>query len=120
MQPSLAVRADLDSGLGGLRLEEIQSFVVLAEELHFARAALRLYLTTGGLSRRIDHLERALGAELVRRTTRPVTLTPYGRRFVSHAHRIVAELTALQSDDDDGELPAVPMVREWQLTRDVL
>ena len=82
----------IESALGGLRLREIESFVVLAEELHFARAARRLLVSTGGLSRRISHLEEALGAQLVRRTTRSVTLTPFGEKFLPRAARLIAEL----------------------------
>ena len=82
----------LESGLGGLRLREIESFVVLAEELHSARAARRLLVSTGGLSRRIAHLEDALGGQLVRRTTRSVTLTSFGEQFLPRAGRLMAEL----------------------------
>jgi DNA-binding transcriptional LysR family regulator len=86
--------ADLDRGLGGLRVEEIHSFVVLAEELHFARAAQRLFLSPGGLSRRVTHLERALGASLLHRTTRNVALTTHGEEFLPAAQEIMAQLGA--------------------------
>jgi DNA-binding transcriptional LysR family regulator len=82
----------LDDSLGGLRLREIGSFVVLAQELHFARAARHLRVSTGGLSRRIAHLERALGARLLTRTTRSVMLTEFGHTFLPRARRLVHEL----------------------------
>lgn len=86
---------ELDAERGSLRVQEIHSFVVLAEELHFARAAERLSLTPGGLSRRIARLEKALGAMLLHRTTRSVGLTPYGMRFAPAARRLMAQFDAL-------------------------
>lgn len=85
----------LDTAVGGLRLQEIHSFVVLAEELHFANAARRLLLSPGGLSRRITHLERVLGVRVLHRTTRTVQLTPYGRHFLRAVRPLVDELTAV-------------------------
>jgi DNA-binding transcriptional LysR family regulator len=75
-----------------MELRHLRYFIVVAEELHFARAARRLLVSTGGLSRRISHLEEALGAQLVRRTTRSVTLTPFGEKFLPRAARLIAEL----------------------------
>jgi DNA-binding transcriptional LysR family regulator len=86
---------ELDETLGALRVDEIHSFVVLSEELHFTRAAERLAVTPGGLSRRIARLERPLGATLLHRTTRSVGLTPYGRRLVPAARRLIADVHAL-------------------------
>jgi DNA-binding transcriptional LysR family regulator len=83
---------DLDRRVGRLRVEELHSFLVLAEELHFTRAAQRLLVSPGGLSRRIRHLEEALGGRLRRRTTRSVALTDYGKEFVPAAHEIVLGL----------------------------
>ena len=85
----------LDPGLGQLRLLELHSFVVLTEELHFSRAADRLAVTTSGLSRRITHLERALGLPLLHRTTRSVGLTPEGARVASVVRRMFADVDVL-------------------------
>jgi DNA-binding transcriptional LysR family regulator len=91
---------ELDAGVGQLRLLELHSFVVLTEELHFARAADRLVITSGGLSRRINHLERALGLPLLHRTTRYVGLTPEGARAVPTVRRMFAEVQALHGRAD--------------------
>ena len=61
------------------------SFLVAAEELHFARAAKRLGLTQPTLSRRIRLLEKDLGAELFDRSSRPLRLTAAGTAFLAEA-----------------------------------
>ncbi len=72
----------------------LRAFLAVAEELHFTRAAARLYVAQQALSRDIRRLERELGAELFVRTTRQVTLTADGQRLVPYARR------ALQAQDD--------------------
>ncbi len=72
----------------------LRAFLAVAEELHFTRAAARLYVAQQALSRDIRRLERELGAELFVRTTRQVTLTADGERLVPYARR------ALQAQDD--------------------
>ncbi|MFF8596060.1 LysR family transcriptional regulator [Streptomyces sp. NPDC015220] len=68
----------------------LRGFVAVAEELHFTRAALRLYVAQQALSRDVRRLERELGAELFVRTTRQVTLTADGERLLPHARRVLA------------------------------
>ncbi|MFE1838029.1 LysR family transcriptional regulator [Streptomyces sviceus] len=65
----------------------LRAFLVVAEELHFTRAAARLYVAQQALSRDVRRLERELGAELFVRTTRQVTLTADGERLVPYARR---------------------------------
>ncbi|WP_320782305.1 LysR family transcriptional regulator [Streptomyces sp. CRN 30] len=72
----------------------LRGFVAVAEELHFTRAANRLYLAQQALSRDVRRLERELGAELFVRSTRQVTLTADGERLLPYARRV------LQAQDD--------------------
>ncbi|GAA4612581.1 LysR family transcriptional regulator [Actinoallomurus liliacearum] len=71
-------------------LQGMRAFVLLADELHFGRAAARLFLTQQALSKRIRRLENALAVPLFDRTTRRVELTPAGRRFLPLARDAVA------------------------------
>ncbi|MFF3465597.1 LysR family transcriptional regulator [Streptomyces sp. NPDC002619] len=68
----------------------LSAFVTVAEELHFTRAAARLYVAQQALSRDVRRLERELGSELFVRTTRQVTLTADGERLVPFARRVLA------------------------------
>ena len=62
-------------------LQCAESFVVLGEEMHYGRAAARLYVTPPGLSRRIQRLETQLSTKLVvRGPSGVVVLTPAGTR----------------------------------------
>lgn len=75
----------------------LRGFLVVAEELHFTRAATRLYVAQQALSRDIRRLERELGAELFVRTTRQVTPTADGERLVPYARRVLEAQDALLS-----------------------
>ncbi|MFG2829792.1 LysR family transcriptional regulator [Streptomyces sp. NPDC048434] len=67
----------------------LRAFLVVAEELHFTRAAARMYVAQQALSRDIRRLERELGAALFLRTTRQVTLTADGARLLPYARRVL-------------------------------
>lgn len=67
----------------------LRAFLTVAEELHFTRAATRLYVAQQALSRDVRRLERELGTELFVRTTRQVTLTADGERLVPYARRVL-------------------------------
>jgi DNA-binding transcriptional LysR family regulator len=68
----------------------LRAFVAVAEELHFTRAAARLYVAQQALSRDVRRLERELGTELFVRTTRQVTPTPDAERLLPYARRVLA------------------------------
>lgn len=68
----------------------LRAFAAVADELHFTRAAARLYVAQQALSRDIRRLERELGTELFVRTTRQVSLTADGERLLPYARRVLA------------------------------
>ncbi len=73
-------------------IDGIQSFLFVAEELSFRRAAERLNLDQSALSRRIKELERRIGARLLQRTTREVRLTEAGQAFYDRNVQLIEAL----------------------------
>ena len=73
-----------------LDLRLVRSFVAVAEELHFTRAAARLHVAQQALSRDIGRLESQVGTRLFARSTRHVTLTADGERLLVHARSLLA------------------------------
>jgi DNA-binding transcriptional LysR family regulator len=69
--------------------KHFRAFLVLAEELHFGRAAERLHITQPPLSRLIRNLEVELSAQLFERSTRSVRLTPAGQALIEPARDIL-------------------------------
>ena len=68
-------------------LIQLESFIAVAEELHFGAAAERLNMTQPPLSRQIQLLEKELHAQLFDRTSRRVELTAAGRTLLRGAPR---------------------------------
>jgi len=79
-----------------LNLKRIRYFTVVAEELHFGRAAERLHMAQPPLSQQIRQLESDLGVELFSRSTRRVTLTDAGSRFYPQALKLVTDADGLE------------------------
>jgi DNA-binding transcriptional LysR family regulator len=73
-----------------LELRQFRYFVVLAEELHFARAAGRLNVGQSNLSREIRSLEYQVGLRLFYRTSRHTELSAAGERFLGDARHVLA------------------------------
>lgn len=66
-----------------VNLRRLRAFVVVAEELHFTRAAARLFVAQQSLSKQIADLEAEIGTALFDRTSRKVELTPAGEALLS-------------------------------------
>ncbi len=89
-----------------MELRHLRHFVVVAEELHFARAAERLGMEQSPLSHSIRNFEAELKVSLFHRTTRRTWLTRVGSRFYAEAKRILGDIdatTASLRDEDDEE-----------------
>lgn len=74
-----------------MQIEELRWFATLCETGHVGRAAAELGMSQPGLSRALARLEAELGAPLFDRSGRVLVLNRYGRAFLEHAERILAE-----------------------------
>jgi len=79
------------------RLEAMHVFVTVADLRGFAPAARKLHLSPSAVTRLIASLEQHLGARLLQRTTRSVTLTDVGARYLERARRILADVEEADS-----------------------
>ncbi|GAA4616816.1 LysR family transcriptional regulator [Saccharopolyspora hordei] len=77
---------------------QLEYFVALARERHFARAAAACYVSQPALSEAVRKLEQELGVPLVRRGRSFEGLTPEGERLVLWARRIMADHDALKQE----------------------
>ena len=74
------------------QLTAIKSFVAVADAQSFSEAARRLRITKSTVSRQVGDLESELGARLLHRTTRSLSLTEAGHAYFERAARILADL----------------------------
>ncbi|WP_328560103.1 LysR family transcriptional regulator [Streptomyces coelicoflavus] len=81
-------------------VQRLRVLRTVAEHGSFNRAAAALRLTPSAVSQHVAALERSLGAQVVARSTRGVTLTPAGRIMVGAAESVAAELVHAQRQVD--------------------
>ena len=91
------------------RLAAIEAFVRVAECGSFSQAAQRLHSSKSVVSRQVGALEAELGARLIHRTTRALTLTEPGRSYFERASRILADLA--EANASVGRLQSAPRGR---------
>lgn len=87
----------------------IPVFVAVVEANSFTQAARNLGLTKSAVSRRVSDLEDELGVRLLHRTTRRLSLTEAGERYVEHARSALREARA--AEDAATELQRLPRGR---------
>lgn len=84
-----------------MNLEQLASFVEVADTGHFTKAAATLHLAQPSLSRQISTLEKELGAELFHRARGHITLTAAGEALLPTARRMLADAEAIRLDMDE-------------------
>ena len=116
-----------------LEPNDLVLFARVVDEGSFSRAADRLGYPKSTVSRRVAALETQLGEQLLRRTTRKLTVTDFGRAVLEHAHHVVEDVAAAESlaqhrqvqpsgrlrvtmPSDMGNLVLAPMLAEFVLS----
>ncbi|AWW29994.1 LysR family transcriptional regulator [Echinicola strongylocentroti] len=80
-----------------MELRQLKYFLVLAEELHFRKAAERLHIVQPALSKQLKLLEEELGITLLKRDKRNVQLTTAGQYFKKETKAIIDQLELIKS-----------------------
>lgn len=92
--PKVPAERSVDAAI---ELRSWRQFLMLAQTLHFGRAAQQLNMTQPPLTLAIQQLERRLGAPLFERTRRSVALTPVGALMVEPARQLLEQAASLQA-----------------------
>lgn len=79
------------------RLDEIKAFAAVADARSFTQGARKLGVSSAQVSKLVARLENRLGARLLNRTTRDVSLTDVGRAYLERARELVDEFEALDT-----------------------
>ena len=74
-----------------MTIENLNCFVILAEELSFTKAAQKAHITQAAMSRKISSIESELGVRLLNRNRHTVTLTPTGRELFTQIQPILED-----------------------------
>lgn len=82
------------------RIAGLQSFVAVVETGSFVSAGQRLGISNKLVSKRVAQLEQDIGMALLHRTTRSLSLTHEGARYLEGARRVLAELEQLENEFD--------------------
>jgi DNA-binding transcriptional LysR family regulator len=101
-----------------LDLRVVRYFVAVAEELHFGRAAARLYISQPALSKQIQRLEEQLGAPLFVRDSRHVRLTARGEALLDDARELIRLAERMQAPPDANRV-RIAHIFELATSRDV-
>ena len=80
-----------------MEIRLLRYFSVLAEELHFGKAAKKLYISQPPLSRQIKSLEEELGVRLFNRTKRNVQLTAYGKYLKHESYKLFNQIDIMKN-----------------------
>ncbi|WP_160110414.1 LysR family transcriptional regulator, partial [Caballeronia arvi] len=94
-----------------MRIEDLNTFLAVAETSHVGRAAERLGLTQPALTKGIQRLERELGLQLFERTPKGMELTSAGEAFYARAQHVRANLDAAIQEATELALGKLGVVR---------
>ena len=94
-----------------MNINQLRYFVAVAEQRSFTKAANQYYLSQTAVTQQVRALEEALGAQLLDRNSRPVSLTPAGAVFLTEAKAILERMNSAVSRARDASTGLVGSVR---------
>jgi DNA-binding transcriptional LysR family regulator len=100
-----------EAALPVIELRAWRQFLVLAEQLHFGRAAALLNMTQPPLTLAVQQMERRLGVALFERTRRSVALTPAGVALVEPVRQLLRQASALPALAQSATLGEIGRIR---------